>query len=1396
MIKKVFITGIILMLFTSIIFGADVKLQYRDGDHGNFSDNHIKPHLIIINQGVEDVPMNEFTIRYYYTKDGTAAETFYIDYALVGNGNITGTFQNGYIEMGFTQGAGTLYGGSTSGEIQSRFHKNDWSNYDETDDYSYKNPAASYADWDRVTLYRNGVLVWGIEPGGATEQTTPGPTPVPDPTTPGPTPVPDTPTPEPGSTIFVESDGMVVVETENYTGSAPGTGIARKHYWKEESGYYDSSNGMALKASPNYRVNTRDTTDGPRLDYDAYFTTTGTYYFWVRMWGPGGSNNSVHGGIDGIPASYGKTGISVTSYRWKWIDKVVDRVTVNVDTPGVHTINIWMREDGTRIDKIMLTTDAGYTPAGRGPAESPLEPLPTPEPAQDIGDVNGDGIINIIDALLIAQGYVGLNPSGFDTECADVNYDGTIDIVDALLIAQYYVGVIQELPGPDPTPAVTPLPPPEPGAGDVWIMPASQTVNTGPFITEIHVNTGTQKVAGAGIILNYDESIIDVDIATGTSGVETGPDGMGFTVNATTPGEIIISGLEPLGIGPGTDIIMCTVHWNALQMGTTQITMSVQDLIDENTYTVGNPNGTGCEVTVSEPLPTPDPSPVPHPDAGAVWVVPPDLTVDVGDEFVTEIHVNSGTQKLAAYGIDIIYDPVVISIDDMIAGPDGFVSATSGSDPGLIIASGFDTQGTGPGEDLHLLTLYWTAAGGGTTLLELIINDLVDDNINIIGTPHGINGQVTVAGPEMTPTPTPTPTVIPTPTATPTLSPDYPPGTGDVWVVPASLSVSVEEHFTTEIHVNSGNQRVAAYGIECLYDPAVMGVNTSIGTSGIEPGAQGFVAAVGTADPGMFIISGFDASGTGPGQDLHLVTINWIAMGEGTSSLTLVVDTLADETTNTIGNPNGTAGSVTVLGTVTSAGNVWIVPSTLSVSAGSEFETEIHVDSGNQRIAAYGIDVSYDPGVIEINSDPGVEAGADGYVAAYSGGAGLVVISGFDVSGTGPGSDLHLLTIYWIAVSDGSTALTLVVDTLADPDTSTVGNPSGIDGYVSVGTGQIVTPTPTVDGTPIPTVVPTPTPTVVPTPTAIPTLSPEDPPGTGDVWMVPADIAVDEGAQFETTIYINSGNQKVAAYGFELQFDPEVVQVNTDLGKSGLLEGPYGYIVAVNPDNPGELKFAGYDNFGTGPGAELEFLTVFWISVGGGSTYIDLIVNSLADPNTTTIGIPNGTGSQLTVTATTPIPDPDPTPDPTSTPEPVEGAGNVWFEPSDQTVNAGDLFTTELHINSGTQVVASYGMKIHFDYNVVEVNGEIGVQGIETGPDGFLTGVNISTPGEILLSGADYGTGPGVDLHFLTIHWIASGAGTTQLDITIEHLAEYDYYAGDIGTPNGIDGSVTVIPPE
>jgi pectate lyase len=70
---------------------------------------------------------------------------------------------------------------------------------------------------------------------------------------------------------------------------------------------------------------------------------------------------------------------------------------------------------------------------------------PTPKPSSK-GDANQDDVVDIVDALVVAQVYVGLVVEPFDAVAADVNCNNEVDIIDALLIAQYYVNIIDQFP--------------------------------------------------------------------------------------------------------------------------------------------------------------------------------------------------------------------------------------------------------------------------------------------------------------------------------------------------------------------------------------------------------------------------------------------------------------------------------------------------------------------------------------------------------------------------------------------------------------------------------------------------------------------------------------------------------------------------------------------------------------------------------------------------------------------------------------------------------------------------------------------------------------------------------------------------------------------------------------
>ena len=58
-----------------------------------------------------------------------------------------------------------------------------------------------------------------------------------------------------------------------------------------------------------------------------------------------------------------------------------------------------------------------------------------------LGNVNGDGSIDMVDVLFVVRYAVHLPASNFNPYAADVNCDGNVNIIDALFIARKAVGL-------------------------------------------------------------------------------------------------------------------------------------------------------------------------------------------------------------------------------------------------------------------------------------------------------------------------------------------------------------------------------------------------------------------------------------------------------------------------------------------------------------------------------------------------------------------------------------------------------------------------------------------------------------------------------------------------------------------------------------------------------------------------------------------------------------------------------------------------------------------------------------------------------------------------------------------------------------------------------------------
>ena len=201
---------------------------------------------------------------------------------------------------------------------------------------------------------------------------------------------------EAGNGPFLASNGIVSMEVEHYM-----TKVDRRgHSWAETVARSGFSGDGAMRADPNVgeliRKN-KASEQSPELIFDVDFESSGNYHIWVRLFAPSNSGKSFHAGLDDVLQNDGMEAETSGAWIWTNVDSRGFTQKLSVTSAGVHTVHLWMREDGVYLDKIVLTTDAGYTPSGMGPAESPR------------GDLSGNGAWRTRNLMLYPDAEGGSN---------------------------------------------------------------------------------------------------------------------------------------------------------------------------------------------------------------------------------------------------------------------------------------------------------------------------------------------------------------------------------------------------------------------------------------------------------------------------------------------------------------------------------------------------------------------------------------------------------------------------------------------------------------------------------------------------------------------------------------------------------------------------------------------------------------------------------------------------------------------------------------------------------------------------------------------------------------------------------------------------------------------------
>ncbi|MDZ7261111.1 MAG: Ig-like domain-containing protein [candidate division KSB1 bacterium] len=111
--------------------------------------------------------------------------------------------------------------------------------------------------------------------------------------------------------------------------------------------------------------------------YTVQIATAGDYRIWGRVIGPDESSNSVYVSIDGGAESRWKFRPPSASWFWNLVCHVHDdgyeeRPKIFSLTAGNHTLKIRGRQAGSKIDKLIFTTDPNFVPSGKEDLQTPM----------------------------------------------------------------------------------------------------------------------------------------------------------------------------------------------------------------------------------------------------------------------------------------------------------------------------------------------------------------------------------------------------------------------------------------------------------------------------------------------------------------------------------------------------------------------------------------------------------------------------------------------------------------------------------------------------------------------------------------------------------------------------------------------------------------------------------------------------------------------------------------------------------------------------------------------------------------------------------------------------------------------------------------------------------------
>ncbi|MCP9236480.1 T9SS type A sorting domain-containing protein [Lewinella sp. JB7] len=151
--------------------------------------------------------------------------------------------------------------------------------------------------------------------------------------------------------------GLIILEVEMPTHAVAGTDNFACREWEEIADPTASGGSYMNTTNANQRSTTSNMWTAPRLDFEIEVTEIDTHYIHIRHRGTT-NNNSVWVSVNHYFVE--DWHISQQTTDWTWESPNYGYLT---STTGTYLLSIIMREDGTPIDKIIITTDKNYQPS-------------------------------------------------------------------------------------------------------------------------------------------------------------------------------------------------------------------------------------------------------------------------------------------------------------------------------------------------------------------------------------------------------------------------------------------------------------------------------------------------------------------------------------------------------------------------------------------------------------------------------------------------------------------------------------------------------------------------------------------------------------------------------------------------------------------------------------------------------------------------------------------------------------------------------------------------------------------------------------------------------------------------------------------------------------------------